>query len=143
MMASLSFMTLLASALTAQAKLSGWPHDFAVVEVANLGTDSFSAVICKGWGTWCDKSQCTPLESFDHTPRDASWAWASTWKWYNLRKPQSAWVDIWHINGDTFNMYEQNGDGSVQGQCQVAQEYTHSERCGVLDMRPLLHCWQW
>lgn len=132
-MVSLSALVLLTGGLVAQAKLSGWPDDFAL----SLDSSRYNNprwLISDGWGNRCDKSKSVEL---DHFSLDLI-THPGGWDWVNMRKPYSAWVDVWRAEGDTFNMYEQNGDGTIQGQCQVAE----GDRC-PWNGGPMLHCWQW
>lgn len=61
----------------------------------------------------------------------------------------ATWTDLWR-EGDSskFNMYEQGGDGSIVGHCEVAVTVIHGGNCdnqwwttrsGTVD----LHCWNW
>lgn len=150
-MVSVSTLTLLASAFTAQAKLSGWPDDFGLVKfetyIQNLGWWSTTWKMCEGWGDWCNESRCHDLENIDVDPRGIEGILTSNWKWLNARKSNAAWMDLWRGNGDTFSMFEQNGNGQQQGQCQLHNPdpplgYEKFCRDGYR-YTPIMHCWQW
>lgn len=149
-MVSVSTLLLLTGGLAAHtsAKLWGWPDDYAVVRQSkwHKGIWLSKAQVCEPWGNWCDQSRCQDLEQLQVAPGGLESIMPENWSWANMRKGGSAWVDAWRGDGDTFTLYEQNGDGSAQGQCQVADEFKHwteTECGGGVRVVPYMHCWQW
>lgn len=137
-MVSVSTLILLTGGLASSvnAKLWGWPNDFALVRGSDLVLRE-----CDGWGDFCDESKYHDFQETNFKPDYSSFDLTRS-DWIHFRKDGSAWIDIWHENGDTFNMFESNQDGTVQGQCQV-HHGGYVDCGGGRQVRPLLHCWQW
>lgn len=147
-MVSLSTLALLATGLAANAKLSGWPDDFAIVQFKIYDWRQpfgwmTSRKMCEGWGTWCDESKCHNLESIDISPRSIESIVNTNWQWVNARKSNAALMDLWRGDGETFNMFEQNGNGQQQGQCQLHHTPDFRFCKDGVKQRPQLNGWQW
>lgn len=145
-MVSASTLILLTTGIVANAKLWGWPDDFALVYRHDLDNGKTHFKICEGWGNFCDDSRCQDLDTMEVSPGGMGSIVPTSWKYVNMRKGGSAWLDAWRAEGDTFNMFEQNGDGSVHGQCQIAADDLKKGEQPCNDwvtFAPYLHCWQW
>lgn len=145
-MVSVSTLILLGSGLVAtNAKLNGWSDDFAFGQYLTYdgrGAWDFKWKVCDGWGDWCDQSNCHDLDTHTVDPGDWRVFNNNNWKYVNLRKGGSAWVDIWRANGDTFDMWEQSAARPQQGQCQLHHgDAVHCD--SEHKFWPKLHCWQW
>lgn len=139
-------LILLASCLagSASARLNGWQNDWALVRDGIDGNPYAVWKVCDGWGEFCDDSRCQYLEHFQSTPDGLEASFSMNWLRVSMRKGGAAWVDAYRLNdgSDTFEIFETNGDGKPQGQCQL--DYGSSVDCkdGRKSL-PKLHCWQW
>lgn len=137
-------LLLLLAPLSVTAKLWGWPDSFTLHTVGSNEWGKWgiptNPTICPGWDNWCS-NQCVGVQRLDH--RD--WGpYPTTWQWAHIRKEGSAWVDFWRQgDSNTFNMYESNKDGRIQGQCQIVDFYKSWIPCGDRQLQIFLHCWQW
>lgn len=123
--------------LLANAKLWGWPDDFAIVEWSHkVGENKWDRgyQISEGWGNWCSNSEQLQV----YVPVKV----AGLGK---VRKENAAWMDLIRVDQtDTYDIYEDSGhDSTVHGQCQYAGR--REDKCGGNgDERYYaeLHCWQ-
>lgn len=145
-----SNVILLLTPTLAAAKLWGWPDDFSIhvhsgkqnwpMKASSLNTaDSFW--MCPGFGDWCEKLESLQCQQLQHYKSNQGWDWGS---FIYLQKDGAAWLNLWK-DGDHYNVYEQDGDGQIHGQCKA--EGNHFACDGGVNftwwVTLRLHCWQW
>lgn len=140
-------LSLLILPLSASAKLWGWPDEFSVHKMELKqnwppGSHGEAFYMCPGWDNWCKgvEGGCEEMQHFKPSGRLASGS-------IYMQKANAAWMDLWRV-GDTttYDMYEQNGDGAVHGQCQLTNRAPHDCDNTFFTssiVQVYLHCWQW
>lgn len=139
-------VVLLLSPALASAKLWGWPDDFSIDErqgqshyPPSEASPNFG-YMCEGFGDWCNWDKCRQMQAFQISGNRLGG------NYMFLQMENAAWVDLWKVgDSETYNMYEQSGDGTVHGQCEIAENFVGCKEGWnyTVWVYVRLHCWQW